>query len=142
MKNYFMLIVGLLISSLGWATHFIDNGNGTVTDAATGLVWQQTDGGGKTWEQAISYCEGLTLAGVSDWRLPNRNELQSLVDYSKSSPAIDTTYFPNTLASYYCSSTTFAESALSSWGVHFGSGHFSTIGKTSSPLVRCVRGGT
>jgi hypothetical protein len=74
---------------------FVDNGNGTITDAATGLTWHGDDSGeGMDWGDALSYCESLTLAGYDDWRLPNATELQSIVDYTKnldqtSSPAID-----------------------------------------------------
>ncbi len=65
---------------------FYDNGDGTITDNLTGLVWQQ-DGdasGPRTWEQALSYCSGLDLAGHDDWRLPNRKEMLSLINFSKS----------------------------------------------------------
>ena len=62
-----------------------DNGDDTVTDQATGLMWAQTDSGyGMDWESALAYAEASTLAGHSDWRLPNAKELQSLVDYSRS----------------------------------------------------------
>ncbi len=82
---------------------FEDNGDGTVTDHATGLMWQQADSGsGMDWEDALAYAEGLTLAGHDDWRLPNVKELQSIVDYTRSpsasdpsdlGPAIDTGFF-------------------------------------------------
>lgn len=82
---------------------FVDNGDGTVTDEATGLMWQQADSGmGLDWENALSYAENLELAGYDDWRLPNVKELQSIVDYTKSpsayddadlGPAIDTDFF-------------------------------------------------
>ena len=64
---------------------FSDNGDGTIRDAATGLMWQQADSvSTMNWEEALTYCEGLELADNSDWRLPNAKELQSLVDYSRS----------------------------------------------------------
>ena len=65
--------------------NFVDNGDRTITDTATGLTWQQTDSI-KTmdWPSALNYCESLTFAGHSDWRLPNVKELQSIVDYSRS----------------------------------------------------------
>ena len=72
-----------------------DNGDGTITDAATGLMWEKDDNGtGVIWQDALSTCEGLDKAGYDDWRLPNAKELQSIVDYSRSpdttsSPAID-----------------------------------------------------
>jgi hypothetical protein len=82
---------------------FEGNGDGTVTDYATGLMWQQADSGsGMNWEDALAYAENSTLAGYDDWRLPNVKELQSIVDYTHSpsasdvanlGPAIDTDYF-------------------------------------------------
>ena len=70
-------------------------------------MWQQaTAPGTYTWQQALAYCEDLDLAGHTDWRLPDRNELQSIVDYSRSDPAIDPLF--STVASNYWSSTTYA----------------------------------
>ncbi len=67
------------------ANEFVDNGDGTITDNATGLMWQQADSGsGINWEAALAHAEGLTLAGHDDWRLPNAKELQSIVDYTRS----------------------------------------------------------
>ncbi len=64
---------------------FVDNGDGTVTDLATNLMWQQSDDGtGRNWEESLVYAEILTTGGYSDWRLPNAHELQSIVDYTKS----------------------------------------------------------
>ncbi|MEW6029097.1 MAG: DUF1566 domain-containing protein [Chloroflexota bacterium] len=73
---------------------FVDNGNGTVTDNATGLTWLQPDSGAfnagpfgdgsLNWEQALDWCESLDYAGASDWRLPDIKELQSIVDYTRS----------------------------------------------------------
>ena len=72
---------------------FADNGDGTVSDALTGLVWQQADDGQtRDWPGALAYCESLILAGQDDWRLPNVKELQSIVDYSRPEPAIDRRY--------------------------------------------------
>ncbi len=74
---------------------FVDNGDGTITDSATGLMWQMADDGQtRDWEEALSYAESLELGGYDDWRLPNVKELQSIVDYTKSpettgTPAID-----------------------------------------------------
>jgi hypothetical protein len=73
---------------------FVDNGDGTVTDKATGLMWMKVDSGalkaggkkdGKlNWAEALKWAEGLEYAGRSDWRLPNVKELQSIVDYTRS----------------------------------------------------------
>lgn len=64
---------------------FIDNKDGTITDVATGLMWQQEDSKiGMDWESALNYAEELTLAGYDDWHLPNAKELHSIVDYTRS----------------------------------------------------------
>ncbi len=64
---------------------FADNGDGTVTDNATGLMWTQADSGsGMNWQDALAYAESLTTGGHTDWRLPNAKELQSIIDYTRS----------------------------------------------------------
>ena len=69
---------------------FTDNGDGTVSDAATGLMWSQCDDGvGLSWEETLAYAEESTFAGHDDWRLPNAKELQSLVDYTRSPDTTD-----------------------------------------------------
>jgi len=124
---------------------FVDNSDGTITDTSTGLMWQKaTAPGTYTWEQALTYCENLTLpaGGYSDWRLPNRNELQSIVDYSQSAPTINTTFFPDTVMSYYWSSTTHAYDTTRAWSVYLSDGYVGfgySVG--GSYYVRAVRGG-
>jgi hypothetical protein len=70
---------------------FVDNGNGTINDKATGLMWTQSDSGvGMDWERALAWAQtknGEKLLGYSDWRLPNTKELQTLVDYTRSAEA-------------------------------------------------------
>ncbi len=64
---------------------FQNNGDGTITDNATGLMWSKTDNGEAIlWEDALNYAENATLSGYDDWRLPNTKELQSIVDYTRS----------------------------------------------------------
>jgi hypothetical protein len=76
---------------------YTDNPDGTVTDTSTGLMWQKAGPSNtQTWAQALAYCESINLGVYMDWRLPTSKELESLVDYSQSYPAINTTYFPNT----------------------------------------------
>ncbi len=120
-----------------------DNGDGTVTDAGTGLTWQQADETlAMTWEEALAYCENLGLAGHQDWRLPNHNELQSLVDHTGSDPAIDGSLFPAVHSDEaYWSSTTYGGFTGVGWGVRFGSGAYAAVGKTDPYYVRAVRGG-
>ena len=63
---------------------FVDNGDGTVTDEATGLTWMQADSGkGMDWPSALEYAEKMVFAGHDDWRLPSAKELQSIVDYTR-----------------------------------------------------------
>ena len=99
---------------------FVDNGDDTITDKATGLMWQKGDDGKtRNWEEALAFAENLQLGGHDDWRLPNAKELQSIVDYSKApdasdeskkGPAIDTTFFDITEEeSWFWTNTTLLE---------------------------------
>jgi len=121
----------------------IDNGNGTVTDEATGLMWQQEtiQNNMMSWRQALSYCERLNLGGHTDWRLPTIKELLSLVDYSRYNPAINTKYFLDAKSSFYWSSTTAALNEDYAWGVNFEYGHDGLETKKYSYYVRAIRGG-
>ncbi len=118
-----------------------------VFDGSTGLQWQD-DSYVKTmersWIEAINYCENtLTLGGYSDWRLPNINELLSIVNYFRNDLAL--VYgFQNYTSSYYWSSTTdsFSYTTDDAWQVNFEDGGSSDIGKSNNDVsVRCVRGG-
>jgi hypothetical protein len=100
---------------------FTDNGDSTITDNATGLMWMQNDNGTPiSWENALSYAENFSFAGHSDWRLPDSKELQGLVDYTRSpsttsSPAIDPLFKSTQITNeagnpdygFYWSNTTF-----------------------------------
>jgi hypothetical protein len=102
--------------------NFTNNGNGTITDNATNLMWMQNDNGAKElWESSLSYAENFSYAGYSDWRLPDVKELQGLLDYSRSpsttnsaaiNPLFNCTQITNeagvTDYPYYMSSTTFS----------------------------------
>jgi arylsulfatase A-like enzyme len=122
---------------------FIDNGDGTVTDHATGLMWQKGDSGTtNNWEQALAYAEGLVLVGYRDWRLPNAKELQSIVDYTRSpmttgSAAIDTNVFDVTeTESFYWTSTTHLDGApqkLGNYAVYLSFGR--ALGWINSTLI-------
>ncbi len=125
------------------SNHFVDNGDGTVTDTATGLMWQQTTAPGTyTWQEALSYCEGLSLAGHTDWRLPTINELGSIVDLAEFIPSINRDFFPDTQPSYYWSSTTNTDpyNTVCASSMDFCYGHeYNWRGKSNSDFVRAVR---
>lgn len=139
-----MLTVMTAVASPAMSAHFTDIGDGTVADGDTSLVWQQRgDNIAKTWEEAINYCETLSLAEAQDWRLPNIKELSTLVDYTVFSPAINQTFFPG---GHYVnwSSTSDNRDPSVAWVVHFGDGEVSRTyyNKFSNPsYVLCVRGG-
>ena len=127
-------------------TRFADNGNGTITDNATGLMWIKDHNAvgapfnaQMTWTNAITNCEALSYAGQTDWRLPNLRELQSIVDYSRLNPAVDP-LFTNTQSSFYWSSTTKVGITSDAWYVYFPYGTVGNNPKTSnSYYVRCTR---
>jgi len=96
-----------------------DNGDGTITDNNTGLMWSQStadlnnDGvidsiDEMTWKEALLYCENLNKADYSDWRLPSIKELCSITDPSRSNPAVNTDFFIDTVSDLYWSSTTYS----------------------------------
>ena len=131
------------------------SGTGTVVnDNLTGLIWQQDGstptvgwctGGAKNWWDALNYCVFLSYnnyLGYKDWRLPNVDELKSLVNYGQSNPAtwLDSQGFANTQSSFYWSSTFYAPETYVSWGVFFGNGSTIMSSTTSTSSVRCVRG--
>ncbi len=142
MKKLFVLIMAVCL--LGGAgvvdAQYADNGDGTVTDNRTNLMWQQVTAPAiYTWQNAIAYCNNLVLAGHSDWRLPNLNELESLVNRDHT-PAIDPVYFPNTEYEIgYWSSTSDNDNMNKAWSIAFSYGYEYTYEKTVNMHVRAVR---
>ena len=139
-NNYVRCVRGEEVQSV-----FVDNNDGTVTDNSTGLVWQRDEPGEMSWWPALAYCEGLSLGGSTDWRLPNIKELESLTDSTRYNPAIDITHFPNVDVSnvdacYYWSSTNFSWPAKA-YFVTFCFGVVWDEDKPDPLNVRCVRGG-
>jgi hypothetical protein len=117
------------------------NGDGTVTDNNTFLNWQQADDGvQRLWKEAESYCRGLSLGGHTDWRLPSKTELASIIDYGRFSPAIDSNIFENTKTLPYWSATEYSGDSASVWGISFYDGSANNGDKYSPAYARCVRG--
>ena len=121
-----------------------------VTDNLTGLVWSEDANldGLKTWTNALTYTEDVTVCGYVDWRLPNSKELFSLIDRSQSGPALPVGYpFTNVqsasapLIDLYWSSTTYAFDPTGAWTIDMLLGGLIPLLKTDSAFVWPVRGG-
>jgi hypothetical protein len=112
-----------------------------VRDTATGLSWQRESAGVRTYGEASLYCQGLRL-GLSGyrWRLPEVDELATLVDVRAfSGPAVDTDVFPDATTSFW-SATPFAPSATThAWSLDFASGIANGSTVDARFRVRCVR---
>ena len=113
------------------------SGKVVVTDSKTGLMWQKEYEASKTWQQALKYCEELTYAGYDDWRLPNKNELASLINYGKSGAPYS--YFPDMPSNYFWSSSTRVNDTSRTWSVSFYYGSVDGRNKSYDNYVRCVR---
>lgn len=133
-------------------SRFSANGNGTVTDHQTGLIWKQCSEGQSgaecagtatpmIWSAALAAGADSSFAGFNDWRLPNAKELESLVETGCYAPAINDVRFPNTSTGLYWTSSSYtAVASYASW-VGFESGAVGSGGKSTSCGVRLVRGG-
>jgi|SRR5579859_5841404 len=114
---------------------------GTVVDELNGLQWQTDDDGiRRKLTEAEKYCAKLRLADYTDWRLPTEEELLTLVDRKRYSPAINIELFPNTASEFYWSSTPYAYGPADyAWGVYFDDGDTGIDGRDSGGFVRAVR---
>lgn len=117
-----------------------------VEDKTTNLIWEHvttvTGENEYNWNEAVVYCNNLTLAGKSDWRLPNKYELLSLVDFDLSSPVIDSNYFTGvTNGQYFWTSTSY--SSAQAWQLKISDGYLFYQDKDQSinRIALCVRAG-
>jgi len=113
----------------------------TVIDVETGLMWQDDISVKEvkmSWHGAKKYCTTLITASYNDWRLPNYDELLSIVDYSRAKPAIKDMLI-NTAFSGYWSSSSDASSSGKAWYALFSSGETYSYRKSDLNYVRCVR---
>ncbi|MBI5186124.1 MAG: DUF1566 domain-containing protein [Nitrospinae bacterium] len=136
-----------------FASTFMDNKDGTVTDTGNGLMWQQDENPPCNWYEAsgtydadynsgsASVCGSLSLAGYSGWRLPTVDELKTLAVQVTKGPVTYTAFFPNAMPYSYWSSTLDADGLP--YGLDFRStGTEMSLGTNSSSVyVRCVRSG-
>ncbi|MBF0608427.1 MAG: DUF1566 domain-containing protein [Candidatus Magnetobacterium sp. LHC-1] len=138
---------------VAWSNpRFKDNGDQTVTDRLTGLVWTKDGGtptigicagGWLTWKMALTYVDCLNIVnylGYSDWRLPNKEELFSLLDRRTYNPPLPSGHpFTNVISDTYWSSTTWAYNTSSAWYVNMLRGNMNMSDKTGALYVLPVR---
>jgi hypothetical protein len=133
---------------------FTIHDDGTVTHQVTGLMWMRCSlgqkWGGKScngeassfpWENALQASSRNEFASFSDWRLPNKNELETIIEESCHSPAINERIFPATPSAYFWTSSPYAGLAHGAWSIDFGYGAVNASVKTGNLHVRLVRGG-
>jgi hypothetical protein len=124
---------------------YIVNGDGTVTDTVTGLMWQQTDGGEMTVQNAEQYPDTMTLGGYTDWRMPNAHELFSIQNLQLVNPSLDSV-FSVTNAQYWWSNEKQVGDTILTWCTNAGGGvgnkpdtETVSAGGTKSYHIRAVR---
>ncbi len=171
MSRLCLLMIGLVISNTSLAvcrdqedipastpdSQLQDNGDGTVTDGKTDLMWKQCSEGLEgadcatgaatthTWDNALQTPSILNasvgFAGYTDWRLPNVKELHSILEEQCSNPAINSSSFPNTVSSNYWTGTAGADNSSGAWHVNFDFGKAYFVNRSNIRYVRLVRGG-
>lgn len=147
------LVRGNASFSTNKTTDFVDHSDGTITHNKTGLTWQRCSMG-QTWLNN-NICEGTAtgytqadaaklsseLAGQKDWRLPTQKELQTILNYSTYTPAIDSTIFPDTPSTLFWTTTSAKSDSKAKWFVNFDNGNTSYTGSVSELYqARLVRG--
>jgi hypothetical protein len=165
--NLFLLLTLCLFLTQANAHEYIPNNtpnsryeihdDGTVTDTHTGLMWQRCllgiDSSANNcngsisqlnWQEALQAADDSVLAGYNDWRLPNVNELLSLVARDRMSPSINQEVFPGTLTGNHWTSSPSPQDSSNSSGrsfyVNFTFGYDSTTPRNNTKWVRLVRG--
>jgi len=132
----------------GFFKVFVNNGDGTVTDYYTGLMWAYAPGPAVEWQNAIIYCNNNATAGYTDWRVPNLLELMSVMDYScpSSTPSHCWNRYFNAALSWsgvyaeHWASTTHTTTTTEAYYFDSQFGRIAYQAKTSTEPVRCVRG--
>ena len=138
-------------------SQLVDNGDGTISDMLTGLMWKKCMEGVSgsdcaagaaaffTWQQALerpgTVNSGEGFAGYHDWRLPNIKELTSIVEEQCYDPAINLNRFPNTPSSYVWSGSPYAYYSFDAWNVYFYNGFSNYYYRSGVSQVRLVRDG-
>ncbi len=166
LKFYTSYNVRAVRGGTGGALAYVDNGDGTITDPETHLIWEKLSNDGSihdydntyTWDQALARIATLNsgggFAGHTDWHLPTREALQSIVKAGGGRPTVDGAFNANcvptctvmrcscTQSNYYWSSTTYQDYPDYAWGVSFYDGSVDGYFKDFTYYVRAVRGGS
>ncbi len=141
-KRFHVRAVRTPITTTFSVAHFTDNGNGTIKDNFTGLIWQKNQyADSVTWEQALAYANGFSLAGKTDWRVPNIKELQSLNEVNLINPSFDHNYFTGIQTGNFWSSTSMHNTSTVAWDINTQYGIVSYHNKTVKDYILLVRGG-
>ncbi len=139
---FILCLTGLVMSGEAQAQRFVDNGNGTVTDTVTRLMWTKDANpfGNMNWHDAMARCGSFSVSGIGGWRLPSKDELVALYHAIKGEHL-----FTRVQSSYYWSSTALADVKNYAWNVHmnYGFSYYDSMNdsKTSSYYVWPVRTG-
>jgi hypothetical protein len=122
------------------ATWFVDSGDGTIVDTQSKIMWQKGDSGSgkKNWSDAKAYCQGLVLGGKSDWRLPTRFELETIIDFGKVEPAVPVAFLGTASTNYWSVSPVQGWSS-GAWSVYATYGYSDESNLGNLYRVRCVR---
>lgn len=142
-EHYVMCVYGEELPEGSFSISQTESAEKVVVDSTTGLMWQKNYASGTyNWQAALKYCEDLNYAGYDDWRLPNKNELTSLLDLDKTEAPYST--FPDMPKNRFWSSSTRVDSKFeSAWVVMFAEGYVSGVSKANADnntySVRCVR---
>ncbi len=128
----------LVITGEAQAQRFVDNGNGTVTDTQTGLMWTQNANmfGGLNWHDAMSRCSSFSISGIGGWSLPSKVELEGLSHAMQGGHP-----FAGVQSTSYWSHTIFTDNLEGAWFVNMRSGFVYVDIMSSFRNVWCVRSG-
>ena len=136
-------IATFLLLSSAQADFIRDNDLDVVNDNETYLMWQDTSNTRLNWESAIDHCEGSTFAEYEDWRLPNFNELYSIVDKNVSGTTINSSFTNiangNLYPNIYWSSTSYNQDDTKAWTIKFENAENTRESKDDLNYIRCVR---
>ncbi|WP_052507289.1 DUF1566 domain-containing protein [Desulfonatronovibrio magnus] len=133
-----LCLTGLVMSGEAQTQRFVDNGNGTVTDTVTGLMWTKDANpvGWLNWDDAWRGCSSFSISGIGGWRLPSRDELSAIYH------AIQSGHPFTGVQSYgYWSSTAYAGRRDGAWAVSMRGGQVDVIHKSTRSHVWPVRAG-